>query len=352
MFVPVRTFFYPKKFQRCRELPVSGKVYVRKGQNVSFGDVIAEAGLDPKFMYLDLGQGLGVAEEEVETYLQVKTGSKIEAGDLIAGPVGRTRRVVRSPVACAVLGLERGRILLEIAGDSYKLTAGFPGSVVDLVADRGAVIESSGILIQGIWGNSRLSRGRLAVLAKTPQHVLAPSQLNVSLTGAIVLAGHCENQDALTRASDVSIGGLVLSSLNPLLISTVMRLPFPVMILEGFGKHPINLRLFQLLSESQFTDVVLNTDKNPSCRQDFPEMLILAPSQQELRLSLVMKNPAAGERVRITTTPYLGKMGTLVKGVESTRLPNGIWAETGLVRLDSGESLCLPLANLEIIEQI
>jgi len=352
MFVSVRTLFQPTKFQRRRELPISGKVYVRKGQNVSASDVIAEALLGSQYQYLDLGQGLGLAAGDVETYLQVKAGSHLEAGDLIAGPVGSARRVVRSPGACTVIGLERGRILLEIAGDPYRLTAGYPGNVIGLVADRGAVIESSGILLQGIWGNRRWGQGNLAFLAKTPQHVLAPSQLNASLSGALVLAGHCENREALAKAAEVSVGGLVLSSLNPLLIDTAASLSFPVMILEGFGKHSLNAGLFQSLSELQTVAAILSTEKNPSCLRACPELLVLVDAGQELIPEQDKKEACTGERVRVTTTAYLGKAGSLVTAGETTRLPNGILAETGVVRLDSGESLCLPLANLEIIGQM
>ncbi len=213
------------------------------------------------------------------------------------------------------------------------------------------MIESSGILLQGTWGNGRWSQGRLAFLAKTPQHVLAPSQLNASLSGALVLAGHCENREALTKAAEASVGGLVLSSLNPLLVDMVTSLSFPVMMLEGFGKHPLNAGLFQSLSRLPAVEAILNTGKNPSCQRACPELLVLVDAGQDLGLVQNMKDAATGDRVRVTTTAYLGKSGSLVACGETTRLPDGILAETGVVRLDSGESLCLPLANLEIIEQ-
>ncbi len=350
MLLPVRTFLHSKKIQRRRLLPVSGKVFVRKGQTVSASEVIAEAILEARYQYLDLGLGLGVAADKVESYLQVKAGSKIEAGDLIAGPVGSARRVVRAPEACAVLGLEGGQVLMEFAGTPYSLAAGYPGSVVALVADRGAVVESSGVLLQGAWGNGRWGQGSLAILAKTPQHVLSPSQLNASLKGALVLAGHCETREALAQAVDVSIGGLVLSSLNPAVIEMAVSIPFPVMVLEGFGKHPFNTSLFQALAELQPVEAILNTEKNLLYQQTSPELLIPVPAGQELSLEQGMREAAVGDRVRVATSLYLGKSGTLVKVGESTRLPNGIWAETGILRLDSGDSLCLPLVNLEIIE--
>jgi hypothetical protein len=351
MLLPVRTLLFARKFRRRRELPVAGKVIVRKGQNVSADAVIAEAVLGAKYQYLDLGQGLGLVAEEVRPYLQVKIGSRIEAGDLIAGPVGGARRVVRSPAACTILGLEHGRILLESAGEPYLLKAIFPGSVVDLLPDRGAVIESNGILLQGIWGNCQFSQGRLVFLAKTPQHVLAPSQLTPSLAGALVLAGHCENRETLVQASEVAVGGLVLSSLNPLLLDAVAGLTFPVMILEGFGKHPINVGLFQSLSRYQSVEAVLNTEQKLSGRKTNPEILLLAPVSEEPDSGPEMKDAAEGDRVRVISTPYLGKVGTLINVSGSTRLPNGVRAETGRVRLDNGENLDFPLANLEIIEQ-
>jgi hypothetical protein len=352
MLLPARALFHPARFRRRRQLPVSGKIFVRKGQVVSESEVIGEAVLGVHYQYLDLGSGLGVKAEDVAAYVGVKTGTRIEAGDVIAGPVGSARRVVRAPVACTVLGLERERILLECGGDSFQLVAGFPGVVADLLADRGAVIESSGILLQGVWGNGHWNRGKLVCLAKTPQHVLSPTQLLPELAGALVVAGHCENPEALVKAESVAIGGLALSSLSPLLVDLVSRLSFPVMILEGFGKHPLNPGLFRLLAQVQDIEAVMQSEKGPAPWRTRPELLIQAPVEPEMSLFEEMKEASVGQRVRVTTTPYLGRMGALINEPIVSRLPNGIWAETGSVRLDSGEELCLPLANLETIEQV
>jgi hypothetical protein len=224
--------------------------------------------------------------------------------------------------------------------------------VADLLADRGAVIESSGILLQGVWGNGHWNRGKLVCLAKTPQHVLSPTQLLPELSGALVVAGHCENPEALVKAESVAIGGLALSSLSPLLVDIVTGVSFPVMILEGFGKHPLNPGLFRLVAQVQDIVAVMQTEKGPAPWRTRPELLIQAPVEPEMSLFEEMKEASVGQRVRITTTPYLGRMGALINEPIVSRLPNGIWAETGSVRLDSGQELCLPLANLETIEQV
>jgi hypothetical protein len=59
-----------------------------------------------------------------------------------------------------------------------------------------------------------------------------------------------------------------------------------------------------------------------------------------------------GTTVRLTRAPYLGAVGTvaaLPSGV--VRFPNGVRAPAVDVRLESGERVTVPVANVEVLIQ-
>ena len=85
----------------------------RKGQKVGATDVIARANLTPEHLLLDISRGLGVAEETADQLIQYKAGEQVSEGDVLAGPVGMTKRVVRAPNDGRVIIAGGGQVLLE-----------------------------------------------------------------------------------------------------------------------------------------------------------------------------------------------------------------------------------------------
>jgi hypothetical protein len=81
--------------RRERVLPVPGAIAVRVNEKVQAADVVAEAEIEPKHFYLDIARGLGVSPGDVGRYLSRQQGDRVDAGDVIAGPVGLTRRTVQ-----------------------------------------------------------------------------------------------------------------------------------------------------------------------------------------------------------------------------------------------------------------
>ena len=57
---------------------------------------------------------------------------------------------------------------------------------------------------------------------------------------------------------------------------------------------------------------------------------------------------AAGQKVRILQSPYLGEIGTVISVEEGQRrLPSGHWLAGVQVEVDSNETVFVPFANLE-----
>ncbi|HEX9028648.1 MAG TPA: hypothetical protein VF823_05690 [Anaerolineales bacterium] len=350
MLAPVTHILPVTTIRRERLLPLKGKVLARKGQKVGATDTLAETNLTPEHLLLDLARGMGMPADKVDGFIHCKAGDQVDEGDILVGPVGFTRRLIRSPRRGRVVVAGGGQILIEIQGQPFELKAGMPGTVVDLVADRGVVIETTGALIQGVWGNGGIDFGLMYVLASEAGQILTADRLDVSLRGAIVLGGHCETAEVLKTASSLPLRGLILASLNPDLIPLATRTSIPVVVIEGFGVQTMNSAAFKLLSTSERREVALNAEPWDAYAGTRPEVVIPLPASGEPPLPKDTDTFTAGQTVRVIKAPYMGIIGTLVDLGGTTQLPSGLRALTAEVRLENGESATLPLANLEVLE--
>lgn len=337
--------------RRERFLPVSGRLLVRRGQKVSATDVVGEAKVNSEHLLLDLVRGLGLPAQKADHYLQCKAGNRVLQDDVLAGPVGFTKRVVRAPGNAKVIIAGDGQILLEMDIPAMELKAGLPGMVVALLEDRGVVIETTGALIQGVWGNDQIDYGLMFALARSPDDVLTTDRLDVSLRGSVVFGGYCGDTEVLKTAASLPLRGLILASMNPSLVSVAVRLKFPVIVIEGFGLLPMNSAAYKLLSTNDQREVSLNAQQWDRFTGARPEIIIPLPAPGEPTLPPDADLFQAGQDVRIVRAPYKSKIGTIVDiRAGMTDFPSGLQAPAAEIRLESGENTLIPLANLEVLE--
>ena len=277
MLAPVTHILPITTIRRERVSPIPGKVMVRRGQEVGASDVIVEANLRPQHKLVDVSRLLALEVDKADEIIKCQAGDRVETGDLLAGPVGISRRVLRSPLNGRVVLVGGGQILLDVTSNLVQIKAGIPGEVVDLVADRGAVVETTGALVQCVWGNGKVDFGVLSVLANKPDHELTADQVDVSLRGSILLAGHCADVEALKSADEMPLRGLILSSLSPELIPLASKLQLPVIITEGFGRRAICSATFNLLTTNERRDVAINAEKWDRQKGTRPELVIPLP---------------------------------------------------------------------------
>ena len=113
MFAPVKCILPMTIIRRQRTMPVAGKVLVRAGQKVGATDTIAESNLAPEYLLLDIARGLGVPADQTDRFIQCQVGEQLAEKDIIAGPVGLARRIVRVPRSGKVVVVEDGQMLLD-----------------------------------------------------------------------------------------------------------------------------------------------------------------------------------------------------------------------------------------------
>ena len=246
--------------RRERLMPTDGRIIARRGQQVNPSDIVAEAVLRPEHLLLDIGLGLGLSPKEADHYIQPRAGDEVGEGDVIAGPVGIGRRVVRAPKSGTVVVAGGGQVLMELEGEYSELKAGYSGVVADIIDERGVIIETTGSLIQGVWGNGKVNFGLLNILAKAADELITPDMMDVSLRGAVVMAGYCEDEKVLRSAEEVPIRGLILASMASTLIPAAMSVNYPILLVEGFGKLAMNQEAFSILSTNSRNEVAVNAE--------------------------------------------------------------------------------------------
>ncbi len=337
--------------RRERLLQVPGRLVVRQGQKVNPTDVIAEAEASPQHIMLDVARGLGLSRNEADKHIQRKAGDHVSQGDVIAGPVGFPRRVVRAPRAGQVVVTGSGQVFMEVENPPLVIQAGIPGMVISLLPERGATIETTGALIQGVWGNGLIDYGLMHVLAHKPEELLTSNQLDVSLRGSVILAGYCEDPEVLMAAEDLPARGLILASMTSSLIPYALKLSFPLLVVEGFGLLPMNTVAYNLLSTSDRREVALNAEPLDIYKNTRPEIVIPLPTSGKppMPRETVMFSPE--QQVRIVRAPYksqIGKVVALHTGLEV--FPTKVRSPAAEVRLENDEKVLVPLVNLEVIE--
>lgn len=335
--------------RRTRVMPFPGQVTVREGQKVSAADVIAQASIPSRHILLDVRRGMGrVPASVAEKAIVRQEGDSLAKGDVIAESGGMFSRIVRAPVDGEIITISGGQVLMRVQRAAVELKAGMSGVVAEIVPELGAVIETNGALVQGVWGNGRIDSGLLLVLASSPDEELSRSRMDVSMRGAVVLAGTCATADALQAAAELPLRGLILASMATELVPLANKLEYPILVLDGFGRIPMNERAYKLLSTSEKRDASVNASLNPKTGER-PEVVIPLPAEGHGAPETAFF--AADQIVRIYGAPYHGRIGKILQVRQGlVTLPNGIRTPAATVQLDSETRVDVPLANLDVLE--
>ena len=267
---------------------------------------------------------------------------------LLPSSGGLFSRIVRAPADGEILVINAGQVLMRVRTALMEVKAGFSGTVTEILQDQGAIVETNGALIQGVWGNGRVDSGLLLIVAHSSEEELTRQNVDVSMRGAVVLAGYCSNADALQAGSELPLRGLILSSMDSALLPVAANLNYPIFVVEGFGKIPMNETAYRLLTTSEKRDISINAAFNLSAGER-PELIIPLPASAQAAPE--MDYFAPNKTVRIQGAPYSGKVGIITQVRQGlSTLPNGIRAPVADVQLNKDTRVTVPLSNLEMIE--
>lgn len=336
--------------QRQRKLAGAGTVTVRVRETVQPADVVAEVQPPPRHYFLDLAAGLGIPAVEASRHLRVELGGRVEADQVLAGPVGIARRTMRAPAAGRVLALTRGRLLFEALQDPAPVYAGLPGEIVASDGSSTVTVATVGALVQGVWGNGRRGWGVMRIVGEDPGERLRPDKLDVNLRGALLVTGQCDNPAPLHQATELSVRGLVLGSMSAELIPVALRMSYPIILTDGFGSIPMNSPAYELLNANAGREASVEATVREPYAAEVPEVIVPVPGAQRVRTAEPVLEIVPGLRVRALRAPYAGSVGNLLHLLPQPEVyPSGILAKSAMVELEGHGAVPIPLANLEVL---
>ena len=350
MLAPILHVLPLTSIVRERILPVAGKVNVNTNQRVSPTDVVAEARFAREHVLLDVARTLGISAKNADKIIKVKEGDRLNEGSIVAENGGFISRSIKAPRAGRVMVAGGGQVLLEVGDARIELRAGMPGTVLRVIPERGVVIRTVGALIQGTWGNGRVENGLMMSLIEKPDDTLTANRLDVSLRGSVILGGHVRDLETLKAAAEMPVRGLILSSLHFSLIQPAMQMRYPILVLDGFGTMPMNSAAFKLLTSNNKREVTVNGEFPDRFNGGRPEAIIplQGTSEPDEPEDYVMF--AVGQQVRMRRSPHAGMIGSIVSLPDGlSKLPSGLRAPAAEVKLENGDTVLVPLVNLEVV---
>ena len=333
---------------------VKGTLAVRQGQRVDMNTVIARGQLPSRHYIVEAAEQLRLrSPDDLTALLLVGEKENVEAGQVIAGRNPNRGRRVRSPVTGRVASVDAGRIIVRAEPEEIDLLAGMPGRVVAVRPRRGAVIETNGALLQGVWGNNQRSVGAIRWEPEDGLEMIQGDALNLDWRGVIVITRKPLAYTGLAIVDEQDIAGVIAPSMDATLLELASNFNRAIMLTEGFGDRRMSAQV------ASFLNTILEAHSALRGTLD----AVMPDALQYRRPELVMsvgtlasqpQPPKIGERlrpgtpVRIVTPPFVGQTGRIesAEGM-SAQLEGGLRVGVADVRLSGGEVVRIPIANLE-----
>lgn len=354
--------------RKIRELPISGRVLVGKGDTVDYDTIVAEMELPGEPNIVKANLLLRVDAKDIGNYMLKKVGDEVREGEVIAKYIalfGLVKRYVTSPIDGMIENIgASGWVTIRTPPVVVDLKAYIPGKVVEVIPDKGVAIETTGSFIQGIFGIGGETHGTLRVLVDSPENVLEADMIKREDKGAVIVGGSYITLDALRKAVEIGVAGVVVGGCDGddltkflgyeigIAITGEEEIGLTLIITEGFGRINMSPRTFELFKQFEGKNVSMDGETQIRAGVIRPEVIIphseMEDRSSEEELSSGMK---PGTPIRIIRNPYfgmLGKVSSLPVELQVTETESSMRVLE--VEIEDGRKVTVPRANVEIIE--
>lgn len=354
--------------QRVRRLPIKGEVLVKAGDPVKFDTVVARAMLPGPLQTIKLAEKLGVEAKEVTAFCELKVGDAVSKGQL----VGKTKGFlffkgpeVLSDYDGTVESISEisGSVLIREASIPVEITSYIEGRIASIMDGEGAIVETRGSMVQGIFGVGGERNGPIKIAVSGPGDVLDVNHIQEGDAGKILVGGSGITYEALQKASQVGVIGLVVGAVKDVDLTKFLGYDIGVAITgqeqigltlvatEGFGTLQMADRTFNLLKQLEGRSASINGATQIRAGVIRPE--VIAPDNSLTGEAHAAASGGAldiGTPIRVIREPYFGLLGK-VTGLPPTLVTVESGAEVRVLnaKLDDGRDVTVPRANVEII---
>jgi hypothetical protein len=352
-------------------LPIAGEVLVEVGDRVTDHQIVARTFLPGDVTPLNIANLLSLPPADVPECMLKKAGDRIAVGEPLArtkGIFGRFRTEYASKVAGTIEAISSvtGQVVLRGEPQPLQVDAYLAGTVIETIPAEGCVIEAEVTFVQGIFGIGGEAFGPIRMACESHDQELAGDLIKPDMKGCVVIGGARITMEAIERArqagvSAVVTGGMDDKDLEELLgynlgvaITGSEQVGLTLILTEGFGEISMAERTFKLLASRKGEDAAVNGTTQIRAGVMRPEVVIPLTEQQLVREPEAVPSIGyldVGMPVRIIRDPYFGLIGSVsALPPEPQVLASGSKARVLEVKLESGEAVIVPRANVELIE--
>jgi hypothetical protein len=354
-----------------RVLPIKGEVLVGVGDSVDAQDVVAQTFMPGDITPLNMANLLSLPPQDVPECMLKKEGHRIEKDEPLAqtkGIFGMFKNTYRSRIEGQIETISpvTGQVIVRGEPIPVQVRAYLTGKVVEVLPEEGVVIENDVSFVQGIFGVGGETYGRIVLAAKDHEQALTEDLLKPDMKDAVVIGGARVSASAIRRAREIGAAAIITGGIDDqdlkgflgydlgVAITGSEDVGLTVVVTEGFGDIAMAARTFKLFEDRQGDMASVNGATQIRAGVMRPEIIIpltsaaAADSGEPGQTAGLLE---MGRSVRVIRDPYFGLIGE-VSGLpsEPTVLESGSKARVLEVTFDSGESVVIPRANVELIE--
>ncbi len=354
-----------------RQLPITGDVMVKVGQKVSADDVVAQTFMPGDITPINLANLLSLPPGDVKECMLKRNGERIKVGEALArtkGMFGFFKNEYKSTVEGTIETVSdiTGQVIVRGEQIPVQVRAYLSGTVVEVLAGEGCIVEAEVTFVQGIFGIGGETHGPIKVACPSPGQELTEDLITAEMKGAIVVGGARMTDTAIKKAASVGARAVISGGIDDQDLKEFLGYDLGVaitgsedkgitlIVTEGFGEIAMADRTHRLLVAREGAEASVNGATQIRAGVMRPEVLI--PIGPEDRVEESGEDFEAGvleigRLLRVIRDPYFGLIGRVsALPSEPAVLGSGSKARVLEVRFDSGESVIVPRANVELIE--
>ncbi|MBC8170165.1 MAG: hypothetical protein H7X77_00775 [Anaerolineae bacterium] len=332
----------------------SGAVTIQEGKRVDIRDIIAQGVRPSRHRIIDVMAFFGLRKvSEAEKLILVNAGEAVDDVQPLAGRSATRGKRLFSPVRGIVQTIDQGRIILQEMPPIIDLEAGVRGKIAQVIPGRGAIIETTGAQIQGVWGNDKRTIATLRVEPDEGIENIYTDQLDMKYLGAIIVTRKPLKALTFNVMADQGFTGVIAPSMDYDLRETALKANGAILLTEGFGAARMSRMAFNLFAELDGQQATLDAHQPGGWDNRRPEVIINTPGTKAGETPArpnIMLALRPGMTIRITREPYMGQTGKILDLPKSpVLLENGLRVLSAHIEFSGGEAVYVPLANLEIL---
>jgi hypothetical protein len=342
-------------------LPTPGEILVRIGERVGPSRKIGRCPARGEVGVVNVAHILGLDNPDLSQVMVKRCGDRVKVGEILAARRGLLpfwHKPCRSPVSGRLVAIGHGWVLIEtetfphaeasiplngLAGRQEESIAGgrthpgtmdrlafVAGQVTAVTEHRSVIIETIGTHIVGACGVGGEGYGVLQVAVKDSAQVLSAEHIGPGLNNAVLVGGASVSPEALDRAVEMRVRGIIVGGISPLLHSRSPATPFPIVATEGYGNLPMSATVFRILEGLEGREASLSGQMGGTWDDARPAIYVPQDDLQEdgenpPTAGATMEPVGVGDRVRALRPPLQGQVGEIVSLVmEAQSVSSGL----------------------------